>query len=851
MTELEIWNELGNIYYDSGALNKAIRTCQKMIELDPGYSLPYINLASIYIRQRRYAEAIPLFQKAIILIGEAINKAFLWKQLGDAYRKLEDYVNASASYRKAMDLTPEDAQIQEKLAEVELASQKSNLGSLNDTDQNVSASTGYEIAQVDAPGDACWVFKGNEAPEQEEKKSPPDTEQSPVILGSRILSDVVVEEVVSESSGLLDAPRVVDQVSAEVPLQSASPENNDLRPDNLLEGNSTLEPAKSIMSIEKGVHALLRLGILHRRNRENERAFQFLQLALNKTEGSKDTYLKALCHYAMAQVDNDLGEIEDAIQSYQSAANLAPERVFPWNNLGNLNCMLDRYEDAQAAFQEAIEHNPKDPVSWNGLGDVYHKLGRFEDAISAYQLGNVFEKQGVEEDILKEFEKAIDSEQGNPQVWNEAGDIYYNGGAYEDAIASYQRAIELDSTNTLFQAGLDKARQAFKANTAGKAQNQETLSENCRESLPYTETPSHTTPFQQTGAKNAPEKDHDWNDSTPDAEPVREELANPPDKAADSESEAAYWTFKNVGSHDGSQSPATYNRPEVIETIVSSAEPMPAYTGKAYHERAYSGNQLFQGTAHDRASILVQLPPRAINPARIEETPKAPVPRPSGESTSVAVDAKRFKFEDPTPHPQEKENLPTGQSSLDQQIHKNDIAAYNRVTELNPQNDRAWDALGNKYESAGLHNEAVAAFEKAIALDPQKEAYHYHLGIALAYLEKYKEAIHALQKVIALNPKYMLAHCALAGYYRRLGMETEAQVHVKLARPGIIGENEYNQACFESISGDADRAIALLEIALEKQQIQPDLVRSDPDLDFIRKDPRFEALLFKTGIINQ
>jgi hypothetical protein len=63
-------------------------------------------------------------------------------------------------------------------------------------------------------------------------------------------------------------------------------------------------------------------------------------------------------------------------------------------------------------------------------------------------------------------------------------------------------------------------------------------------------------------------------------------------------------------------------------------------------------------------------------------------------------------------------------------------------------------------------------------------------------------------------------------------------------------ENEYNQACFESISGDADRAIALLEIALEKQQIQPVMVRSDPDLDFIRKDPRFEALLGKNSIIS-
>jgi hypothetical protein len=62
-------------------------------------------------------------------------------------------------------------------------------------------------------------------------------------------------------------------------------------------------------------------------------------------------------------------------------------------------------------------------------------------------------------------------------------------------------------------------------------------------------------------------------------------------------------------------------------------------------------------------------------------------------------------------------------------------------------------------------------------------------------------------------------------------------------------ENEYNQACFESISGDADRAIALLEVALDNQQIQPAMVRSDPDLDFIRSDPRFEALLNKNRII--
>jgi Tfp pilus assembly protein PilF len=114
---------------------------------------------------------------------------------------------------------------------------------------------------------------------------------------------------------------------------------------------------------------------------------------------------------------------------------------------------------------------------------------------------------------------------------------------------------------------------------------------------------------------------------------------------------------------------------------------------------------------------------------------------------------------------------------------------------------------------------------------------------------QYNRAIQALQKVIELNPHYMLAHCALAGYYRRLGRETEAQEHMRIARPSMEHENEYNRACFESIGGNTDQAIALLEIALKQLQVQPSLVQSDPDLDFIRKDPRFKELLFQNSMI--
>ena len=110
---------------------------------------------------------------------------------------------------------------------------------------------------------------------------------------------------------------------------------------------------------------------------------------------------------------------------------------------------------------------------------------------------------------------------------------------------------------------------------------------------------------------------------------------------------------------------------------------------------------------------------------------------------------------------------------------------------------------------------------------------------------RYDKAIQALQNSIALNPNFVLAHCALAANYRRIGNEAEAQEHIAIARPSMEFEKEYNRACFESISGDADQAFALLEIALEKEQFQIAMLRNDPDLDFIRNDARYEALLFK------
>ncbi len=171
---------------------------------------------------------------------------------------------------------------------------------------------------------------------------------------------------------------------------------------------------------------------------------------------------------------------------------------------------------------------------------------------------------------------------------------------------------------------------------------------------------------------------------------------------------------------------------------------------------------------------------------------------------------------------------------------------YKRITDINPTNDRAWDTLGLSLKALGKYEEAAAAFKQAIALRPDREVYHYHLGLVYAAQKRHQEAVEAFRKVVELNPNYVLAHGALAGSYRRLGRCQEAEQHIQIAMPQMQLENEYNRACFEAICGNHDQAIVLLKSALEKKQTTLEWMRCDPDLDSLRTDPRFIALMQQT-----
>lgn len=177
-------------------------------------------------------------------------------------------------------------------------------------------------------------------------------------------------------------------------------------------------------------------------------------------------------------------------------------------------------------------------------------------------------------------------------------------------------------------------------------------------------------------------------------------------------------------------------------------------------------------------------------------------------------------------------------------IIEREITRFRCVVQGNPKNAVAWDTLGTYYKSAQRYREAILAYQQAVVVDPTRAPYHHRLGIMYSIVGRDEDAMKAFQDALEIDPNHSLANAGLGGYYRKMGLEELAQKHIGRAMKNLYNsENEYNKACFEALCGNIEQSIELLKIALKNKQTYVDWVLRDPDLDSIRRDPRFKQLI--------
>ena len=79
-----------------------------------------------------------------------------------------------------------------------------------------------------------------------------------------------------------------------------------------------------------------------------------------------------------------LGNYDDAIGYFETAANRNPRRADAWVQVGYCKVKLGKNEDGIRAYQHALALKPDSEEILNKLGDAYYYSGRMREAIASY-----------------------------------------------------------------------------------------------------------------------------------------------------------------------------------------------------------------------------------------------------------------------------------------------------------------------------------------------------------------------------------------------------------------------------------------------------------------------------------
>lgn len=175
-----------------------------------------------------------------------------------------------------------------------------------------------------------------------------------------------------------------------------------------------------------------------------------------------------------------------------------------------------------------------------------------------------------------------------------------------------------------------------------------------------------------------------------------------------------------------------------------------------------------------------------------------------------------------------------------------------RAIELDPMLYDAHYIYGRVAFAQGRVGEAAARFREACRIVPEAFDSWYLLGMCYRRLGEAEKAhgaavacVEAARKRLRGHPDDTRAWTMGAAIFAELGEPERAEQWVRRATAIDPDEPiiEYNAACVYAALGRVAEAISCLEVSVGQGALAKSWVENDPDLDPLRGDPRFQALL--------
>jgi Tfp pilus assembly protein PilF len=178
------------------------------------------------------------------------------------------------------------------------------------------------------------------------------------------------------------------------------------------------------------------------------------------------------------------------------------------------------------------------------------------------------------------------------------------------------------------------------------------------------------------------------------------------------------------------------------------------------------------------------------------------------------------------------------------------ISEIKRALELDPLSLRLHCELGNYLRWSGRVDEALEQLEKTLEMNPDFHLVHMHLGLTYQLKGMYNKSISSFQKSLKLVGDSPLVLGSLGYTYVLSGQRDKAKKLLQKLEeqskeryvPFLYIANIYAEL------GEMDKAFEWIDKAHEEHDTLMSFLKTWPEFERIRSDPRGKALLKKIGL---
>lgn len=189
----------------------------------------------------------------------------------------------------------------------------------------------------------------------------------------------------------------------------------------------------------------------------------FYQSTMGYVPGASDTQQKAQALFALGQLKLIEGNFGDAVDAFNTSANLLPASSLAFYGLGNAYLATNQPSQAIRAYEQALKLDNKLVLAYKSLGDALAKLGKAKEALEKYEKARSMGYESIElsynvgmnmlrqrkwSNALKELEVVV-AERPSAEIYIAIGDCHRESDRAMSAAEAYRKAIELEPKSAL------------------------------------------------------------------------------------------------------------------------------------------------------------------------------------------------------------------------------------------------------------------------------------------------------------------------------------------------------------------------------------------------------------------